>query len=680
VATIPITRGPQVRPGNVQQAGVNVNGEQVGMAAARLAGTAQGIVSEFRGIEARREAEELQRQEAQADAARRAKDAIALHAAEDHLTAISDELAAGILTGQVPATDADKIWKERSNSALEELRKGFSDDGRTIVEPRLQGEQFRLGRGLARTVEKKQRNDVTSDLNTRLQQLSRDYMKDPQAAEHKALALRDTLGPFSNLDANAWADEWTKHKSRAQLVAGRDIVSRAGDDYRLLPKAREALATLPDLDPNDRVTLEDRLRNYQAQAEAERDRERLRAIAKAERRDAAAARYYDKTSRLFLEGRVTKERADEAIQALAGTQYQGLMRELIDRQKEIAPLAAQPTRVLQRALDELSTDMAVTGVDEAKLKQRKTVERVMSAQKTDIANKGGLRAWGERGAYGAEGMPKPIDLSVGLGPELAQQIRDRIKAAETATHLSGKAESPLYPEEVAALSRMLDNTTADQQSGFVAMVSEALPPHMAAAFGRQIDDKNRALSLAIGIGDQNKAALILRGAQRIKEAQTGGVKAKGDDERKALREEVLDALEGVELPPQWRQDVLDATVLMFEGMRSSGNASPRASAVLRAAMGGTIIEHAGRQLPVIGDMDEDDFDARLRSYPLSKVNAVADDAYLYIPGGRKISTPEFLDALPSAALVPVGPGRYVVRQGQGYVLDRDRKAVVVEVR
>ena len=625
--------------------------------------------------QARQEAEveaERRRQEATREAAERARDAVQLQTVEDRLADLHDEIGGQVLRGEVPKSDAEKVWAERSRQVVDEGSSGFSDFGKQTVAGRLTGAAARLGNSVRRTVEKKDREDVTADMGQRLERLQRDYAADPRKAEREASVVFETLGPFSTMSSAQLAQARQKWLEGAQYTAGYEAVSRGRNDAKALADAEKMIGGLEYIDPQKRAVLMDRAAGYRMVQEQKRELAAQRAQREAERLMTRARAEFESFQALADKGgALDPAYVDRVTAATAGTPYQAGVQALAKLAAENGGLAAQPIAVQQATLDAIDARIAQGGRTPELDKRREQVAKVVQGSQADL-QRGGLRAALERGVIE---QIQPLSMTGGI-EGVAQQLQQRVVDAQRAGQWAGAPVSPLTDDEAQQLGRMLSAQPADQRGNGVAMLAAVMPAQQAQALARQIDkqDKPLALALAAGSGMTDKgrtvAELILRGAQAVKDKTIKEDKAAETGLLATLAAEVGDAV-----PAAAREDVVEAARLIYLGKAASGERVSEAGAV-RLAIGGDLVEHNGRRVPVPAGVD---LPARLQSYPERLIAQQADDGWVYV-GGRPMGVPEFLAGLPSAQLEAAGMGRYAVRAGGVLVTGKHRRPVLVDVR
>ena len=646
---------------------------QTARAVSELGGTALGIATDMRAQETRLAQRELEEQRAQAEAAERAREAAEFNKAQDRLRDLHDDIGERVATGELPRDQAEGEFAARAKETLDEALPKFRDANKAIAGPKLQAVTDSLGNTLRRTITKRAKQEVTGSITESLEYFQRLYRTDPVAAERGALGTLETMGPWSDMTPQQRTKLAQVWKEQTQYTAGFEAVSRAREDRAGLAAAEKFIGTLPDLDPQKRAQLIDRAQAYRmtldqkaelAAARAERERDRV--LKRAEHEFNAFQALADKGTAL------SPEYVDRAIKATAGTPYAGAIAGIAEQARVTGGLAAQPIPTQQAMLDQVNAAIAQGGRTPELDKRKDQIEKVLRGSQAD-AEKDPLRAGLERGVI--TDLP-PLQLTGGI-EGMVQQLADRVTAADRVRQWSGKPASPLTSDEAQQFGRMLSSLPAEQRGNAVAMIAATVPPQQAQALARQIDQRDKALALALAVGTdrttqgRTTAELILRGAQAVKDKGIKEDAAVQIGDRAMLTKEVGDAV-----PEAARADVIDAARYIYLGKKAAGEDVSYKGAV-RLAIGGDLVEHNGRRLPVPLGID---LPRRLESLPESAIAAQAPDGMVYLPDGRPMRVAEFMGVLPGAQLEPVGMGRYLVRSGGGLVLNKDRAPVVVDVR
>jgi hypothetical protein len=683
MATIPLGNAGRALPGRMpgirtQPAGMAVGRalEQAGNVGVQVGLQAQADESRLQQQAMREQQQEAARQAQVAEAAERAREALALQTAEDMLIDTHDQLGAEVLQGRTSKDKAGEAWAERSRKVLDESLGGFREQTRGLAAGRLEGTTLRLGNTLRRTVEKKDRQDITADMTTRLERLSRDYMANPGQAEAEAMTLFDQLGPLSDMPADQLSRARQSWKEQAQYTAAFDAVSRGRADRRQLGEAEKLIGNLRDLDPQRKAQLLDRAQGYRLAMDQQEEMRQARAARAAEASMRRAEAEFNTLQALADKGTaLAPEYVDKVIAATAGTPYQAGVRQLMQQARDTGGLAAQPLAVQRAQLTALDAEIAQRGRSPELDRRREQLEKVLRGTESDVKAEP-LEAALQRGVISA--LP-PLNLQAGLEGIVAQ-LGQRVTQAGSVGQWAGQAVSPLTGDEAQQMARLLQSQPPAAKAQSLAAVAAVIPPAQAQALAAQIDAKDRPLALALAAGTSQTtqgrtvSELILRGAQAVADKSIKEEKGAEFGTRALVAKEVGEALAG-----KAREDVIDAARLIYLGKQASGEAVTAQGAV-RLAIGGDIVEHNGKRVPVPAGLDEEALRDRLVRMPASRISAQAPDGFVYLLGGRPMGVPEFLVALPDAQLEPAGLGRYVVRSGGSLVLNNERRPIVVDVR
>jgi hypothetical protein len=467
--------------------------------------------------------------------------------------------------------------------------------------------------------------------------------------------------------------------------------AKVGKDGKMMPtdeaKAAEAVRNDPvfaSLSPQalrqvvDRATMISETRKAQAAAEADRQA-RLAEIA-ANRRAREADQAWNILSTWTAAGKVADEsnpNTKALIGRLAGTPYASAFTEMQKTAAAGATVASMPLPQQQAQLDGLIARRNASGTSpelETEIKRR---EGMLTEARSDYA-KEPMRAALDRRVFGPEGMA-PVDTSSIDG--VARTIGARVQQAQTVAGRAGRSVSPLLSEEAETIGRVLSQVPPEQFGAAVAKLSGQIPGDQLQALARQIDSKDRGLALALAAGDarttqgRTVAELIRRGQQVVKDK---GIKEETAAEfglKAQIAKEVRDVV-----PGRWGDDVIDAARLIYLGKQAGGDSTDAANAV-RLALGGSIIEHNGRRVPVQPGITEDVMRQRLSTITPASLADQLPDGVVYLPGGRPMGLPEFLARLPDAQLEPLPGGEYAVRVGaSGVAMRADRRPLTIKVR
>lgn len=465
---------------------------------------------------------------------------------------------------------------------------------------------------------------------------------------------------------------------RAGMRSAKGAKGKTGD------RAEDAAARvasdplLSSLDPQDMRRVLDRasmlVTQQEAAAAAEAERRARLAEIEANRRARAADQAWNILSSRTMAGVATDPVGDRALlKAIEGTPYAAEYRRLAAEIPKRQAFGMLPPAQMQAQIDALIAQRNERGTSKALEDQLAMLREIKGAADKAYADSP-LRA---SQMYGLQNVA-PIDTS--SLPALVQTIGVRAPQATLAGQQVGRGASPLLPEEVPAVARAFATLNPDQKGQFIAQLAQRVPGDQLQAMAKQLDGHDRPLALAMAAGagmttqGRTTAELVLRGAQAVKDK---AIKIEGGAEF-GLKAQIAAAV-GDAIPGATRKDVIDAAVLISVAKQAEGNSISTTGAV-NLAIGGSIVEHNGRRVPVPVGVDETGLKTRMQTYPQAEVAAQSDDGWVYLPGGRKMGVPEFLAALPDAQLEPVGMGRFAVRSGGSLVLGKNRRPVVVTAR
>jgi hypothetical protein len=609
------------------------------------------------------------------DGADRAQALVAMNGAKDKLADLHDEIAAGVLDGSVPKDKAEATFSERSRVLLGEVGSGIPDVHREIGMAELQGAAGRLANGVRKTVTTRDKQDVTAGISQILEFTQRQYKADPAKATEQAMATVDQLGPHSTLNPDQLAKVKQQWKEQAQYTTAFEMVSAGRKSPQALDAAEAAIGKLPDLDPQRRVSLLAQVDGYRSQIEARAIQQAQRAEVAASKRDREAGQAWGVLSGWAMAGKTADPQKNaDLIGQLSGTPYAAAYRALVADGAQRTAAAMLPIGQQQAQLDSLVAQRNAGGPTQALDAEIKRREQVLGEARRDYQAEP-LRAAAERGVIESV---RPLNLTSLDG--IAAGIGERVQQAQAVATRTGKAVSPLLSEEAGKVGEMLAMLAPADRSRQIASMAGAMPPGMLAAVAQQIDGKNRPLALEMALGSSKTASgryageLVARGAQAIKDKSIKEETGAEFGLRAQIAKEVGDSL-----PGKAREDVIDAARLMYLGQQAEG-LSPSVAGVVGLAVGGSLMEHNGRRIPVPAGMDEARMASTLRAYPAASLKQQVPDDVVVLPGGRSLGMPEFLARLPDAQLEPAGMGRYAVRVGSGLAMSTAGRPIIIEVK
>jgi hypothetical protein len=631
------------------------------------------------------EAEELRQQKEIKAAADRAKMITTLNGTKDKLADLHDEIGQGVLDGTVPKEKAESEFASRSAKVLEGIGTDLPEHIRPLVAAELQGDAAKLANGVRKQVTQRNRQDVTSGITQTLEYLQRQYKADPVKATQQAMDTLDQLGAHSTLNPEQVAKAKQTWKEGTQFTAAYELVSAGRSDPKLLDAAERAIAGgFPDLDPQKRASLGDRISSYRMHHLQKAELAAARAEREGERRLKKAEAEFNVFQSLADKGTVmAPEYIDRALSATSGTPYAAGIRALAQQAAAGAGVAAQPIPRQLQMLDEVNALIAKNGRSPELDKRREQIEKIVRGSEQDV-EKDGLRAGLERGVITEL---RPLDLSKGV-PGTVQQLLERVPLAERVSMWAGRRVSPMTDEESSKFKAQLDALPAKERAGVVAAVAQAVGPQAAQGLAAQMDKKDKALALSFAFSTMQTSQgrytseLVLRGQQ----AKLDGTSTKGakqpDLKVSGWSAHIAEELDGV-FPAQTLTDqTREAAVLIAHGIASEQGGELSKKDLTRAvslALGGNIVEYNGRKMPLPAGVTQDMLEKRVKSVTVDELRKQAPEG-LVRAGGVAVPLDQFVKTLPGQQLLYAGPGKYAVIVGGRPVLNGANRPIVIGVQ
>lgn len=677
MATIPMGQFGQAVARPAPQISVP-RGDPIGQAVERTGQIATGVLTDIA-------AQEQRKDEAAREAALRARTITALGGAKDALADLGDEIGQGVLDGTMPKEKAQAEYAARSAKALEGVGSDLPQDRRAIMLAELQLDAARLGNGVRKTVAQRDRQDVTAGITTTLERLQREYSTDPALATRRAADIIDLLGPHSTMGPDQLVKLKQGWKEGTQYTAGFELVSEARNDRQRLDAAERAItAGLPDLDPQKRATLIDRVSAYRLHLDQKADMAAARAQREGERRLRHAEAEFNAFQALADKGTVLEPAyIDRVVTATTGTPYQAGIVALARQAREMGGQAAQPVPVQRQMLDQVNMLIAQRGRSPELDKRKDQIEKVLNGSRDDI-ERDALRAGLERGVITDL---QPLDFTKGM-PGMVAQLRERVPLADRVGVWAGRPVSPMTSDEAAQVKHQLDALPVKERSGMVAAITQVIGSRAAQGLAAQMDKKDKALSLAFALAGSSTtdgrytSELVLKGQQ----ARADGTSTKGeklpDVKAASWRAHAAAELDGVFGNAQTTGQIRDAAELIMHGIAAEKGGRLTREDMDRAvglAMGGTIVEHAGRRIPLPAGVDQDMLEMRLESVTAEELGKQAPGGVVRA-GGASVPVADFVSALPGQQLMPVRPGEFAVLVGGRPVVNAQGAAIIIKVR
>lgn len=377
-----------------------------------------------------------------------------------------------------------------------------------------------------------------------------------------------------------------------------------------------------------------------------------------------------------------------------GTIYAPALEQLMAEGPALTSFAAQPLEKQAAELLTLQTRMNSGGATPDDIKDFNRKVTAHRANQKAIAGDPYM-------AYAEVGGIKAGDLeTLSMDPlTLPAQLAKRRELAGRVSAWTGQEVSLLRPAEAEKAHAILNAMPLRDKAGTLNAIAAVMTPGQRRAFAAQLDGgKDRGLALAMRfVGEREPQAtnffgtavgsprlipeMLIEGQQASQDGTSTKNPMKGGQavEPGGWKAYAADALAGVFPNQQDANDAADAAELLMHSMAAKAGGRLKKTdmeAAVNLAVGGTLVEHNGRKIPLPPGMDRDELDKRLSTVTPAGVNALGG---FVIAGGVKTPLSDFLQTLPASQLMPVRRGVYAPLVGGRPVLNSAGKAVVIDV-
>ena len=657
-------------------------GQDLQDATQRMGSTVQGIALDQMQAQTRLDAQERQRQEAAAEAAARGQEALALQNAADQLADLHDEVAGGIRDGTVPKDKAEKTWGDKADKLVRDAGTRFRPESRDLVTAKLQGVAARLGNGVRKAREQRDRQDVTASLDGILESTAREYARDPAAATAKMQGALATLGPQSMYAADVLGRKGQQWLEAAQGNSVITMIQAAKRDPDGIARVQALLSdkdNFPQLTPEARLRLTNEADNAAFSLQQREDARRERVMREQEARLRKAESSFSMALQMSDTGVLSEAYRESVRRDVQGTHREAAFNELLKRQASTGPLAATPLPQLRAMVDQARAYVVANQSPEA-AKRLEQLERVEKASREAAKQEGGLAAFAAR----SPGFViAPLDWSGGVATML-QSLPARLAQANMAGAWSGQKESPFTQEEAAALHSTLSAQPPETRAGSVAALAARLPVENRMAFARQVDAKGeqgRALAAAMESGARDTTngrytgELIFKGQRALADKTIKEERTPVDGWRGRISTIVGSVFQN----PEEASFYADKARFILAGLVSEGATGTESdvSKAVSLAVHAKIRDVNGARVPLPPGTEPADVQRILGSQTAQSLGVSGEFVY----GSGRVAVPlaDFLARLPSAQLQYLEPGKFAVKSGRGFMSREDGEPIVIEV-
>jgi len=596
------------------------------------------------------------------------------------LNDLHDEIQNGLADGTVDKAKALETFQTRAQKLQAAGIEGVDPENRPLVEASLLDNVGRTRRSVAGLVAAREKADIMSGGMAYFEEMQRFAVRGPKEADQAIANVRafwTATGPMAgDKDAQARVQQF------AERVRFTQATALVNADPGAALKALKDPKYLPELDPGARTNL---IQTADVRV--------TQAVNRAEVASAAAARrleaQWNALSTVFDAGKMLDPAAAEAARRqFKGTPYAAALDAMMTQAPAVTAFASQPLAAQSQSLMAFQATMNTKGATPEQIAEYKKRETVYNAAVADYA-KDPYQAAAERGVIVGV-APLSLDIQA-LPAQLAARAEDARKVSVAA----GREVSLFRPAEAEKIGGVLAAMPAKDRAGALSALAKVMTPGQRMAFSDQMSPKDKATGLAMqyaGRSSQvtttfmgmtvgrpsenyNVPELILSGQQ----ARLDGTSTKGDKaaEVSANRWRAHAAAELADLIPDQiaANQMRDAAELMMHGIaakQGSGLTKDDMNLAVRLAVGGSIVEHNGKRIPLPAGLDEDGLNKRLQSVTEKDIGASE-----VIAGGVKMPTADFIRTLPGQQLEAHRAGQYTVIVGNRLVRNAVTGAPIV---
>lgn len=549
------------------------------------------------------------------DAADRATAVRSANTARDDMAAAHDDIAEQVRTGQLPKTEAASTWSERATQIRAQALEGVAPKYAADTQADIDSQNARFSRGITKAVTQRDQADVRMGIDSTFESAQRLYMTNPGAADEVVNAALLELGPHSGMAPDQLAKAKQTWTENTRFAKAGELIVGARRDNKALGDVEKTLTSdeFSSLDPQRRVQLMTQIEGFKVSNDQRAEAAARRAEAAREHQLKVAESAYNAASGIVLTGKMlSPEYVTQLSKTTAGTPFADALPDLLKQAPEHSAFGMQPLATMDATISQVRANLNKAGTDPATEKRVTAMEKIRDEARKDYTEDPLLAAQ-DRGILE---QVAPVDTRSIQG--LLGSVSGRIDQAALVSQQTGAPVSPLLKQEAESVGKMLNLLPPDQRSTAVAQMAQMVGPQQAAALGRQMAPKDKALGIAIGLaGDKTTAGrytseIVLRGAQAIKDKAVKEDSMAITGIRARVAAEIGDAYPNQEL----HNTMIEAAVYAEYGLQSEGNGNP-ANAV-RLVTGG-ITEHNGKKLPLPRAMTAEDFEKKLTTLTPSNI-------------------------------------------------------------
>lgn len=610
-----------------------------------------------------------------------ARAALSLASMTNDLHDAHDTVARGVLDGSIDPGQAGQAFNDAAAKVRETRLQGFSPAQTDQMSAHAELLSGSLARSLTGVVIKRQQSDTGATIDQFGEQVSRSAAQSgPEWAAAKYDSLVDFAGPGAG---------WTPEQIAAKKQAFRESTTYSyfdglgttavteGDSSALAKLLGRVQSPEGDaLDPQKRAVLQRQLFGWQEHVLAKQAAAENADAAIVRERENAAVDVFNQTTDLMASGHyLSPDWITSGSIAVAGTGVEKDFTALLGMQKEVAGFASMSAPVRAAMLSNIRQRAATPGIgtDPAHAK----VEQALTKLDDSLNTKAKDNPWVGAQSAGRIQDAQPLDVS--SPPAALAAIQARMGQIGAVEEWANHRVSPLQPQEVEQVGKMVRQMPLDQAASMLAQIGTAVgDADRVAALGKQMNDKDGPLGRAMMYASaqttegRNTAELILRGDQAIKDKVVTIDGAAETGWKATIAKQIRGSFSNREAEDEYIKSAFEITAANY-----AKDGSADIDRAVRLATGG-IVERNGQKFPLPYGMSEDDFNARVKAIGLPDLADQATSGQVLV-GRTPMPLSDFIATLPTATLIHAGQGLYNVRAGTGLVTSTDGKRITIKV-
>lgn len=616
----------------------------------------------------------------------RANDALDLAKAQNEMHDAHDQVARGVQDGSIDSAKAGEELSTRLSKITSQYSTGRLPEQQATMQAHFTGVTGQLQRNLDSVVQVRTQKDTASVLDQFGEQVSRQVTtQGPQWASEKYGAMVDFAGPSAGLNdaQRAKLKQSFSERAHASSFESAGVDALTAGNAQALGNLVEKLRG-PDgdpLDPAKRTALTHQLYGWQQHVLAKQAAAANANDQEAMRRHNEALDLYNKGTDVALGGGyLSPDFITQLTTTAQGTEMEKPVLALIASQAKVAGFATMAAPQRAAIINDMRAQRATPGVgtDPAGDKLLNAVV-TMNDKLTVAAKENPWQASQQAGVVTDAALLNPTDPSSAI--TVIQKRMGNIQKVEAWT---GHKVSPLQPQEVEMLGKLVRQLPVDQAASMLATVGTVVgDSDRIEALAKQMHDKDGSLGLAMMYanprgGDMTTegrytAELVLKGDQALRDKSV----AVDDMRSTGWRAQISKQVRGLYSNRQVEDNVIDAAFKIAVA-KSLENGSPNIDNVMNLATGG-IAERNGQKFPLPYGWTEERLNQRINSITPSEFASQAPDGVVYA-GRTPVSVDDLVAQLPKATLVHAGQGIYNVRAGSSVVTNKAGQRIIIKAQ